>query len=215
MRGDSNQGIYTMTIVTPSWKRELKLDVYSLGRDKMFIRILEPDKEKGISTLRIKNEMWNYLPRVEKTLKIPPSLMLQPWMGSDFANDDLVKESSIVNDYTHKILSMGKIDGALVYKIDFTPKPDAPVIWGKMIRWIRKNDYIPLKEEYYSDNGKLIKVLEFSDIGPVSDRTIPRTWTMTPVNKTGYSTTIHLVDVQYDQPIEEETFSLMNLKRVQ
>ncbi len=213
IRGDSNQGIYTMNIQTPTWQRELKMHVTSLGRDKMFIRILSPEKEKGIGTLRIKNEMWNYLPRVEKTIKIPPSLMLQPWMGSDFANDDLVKESSIVNDYTHKIIEKNLEDDFYVVELD--PKPDAAVIWGKIIRWVRIEDFVPLKEEYYNENGKLIKVLEYSDIAQVSDRVIPRTWKMIPINKPGFSTTIHLVDVQYNQPIDESTFTLTNLKKVQ
>ncbi len=215
MRGNSNQGIYTMQIETPSWKRELKLDVHSLGQNKIFIRILSPQKEKGVGTLRIKNEMWNYLPRVEKTIKIPPSLMLQPWMGSDFANDDLVKESSIVNDYTHKIIKKETLEGQSTYIIELIPKPNAAVIWGKIVRFIRKDDYVPLKEEYYSDDGKLVKVLEYSDIAKVSERIIPRIWKMTPVHKPGHSTTVQLIDVQYNQPIDEQIFTLMNLKKIQ
>ncbi len=147
MRGDSRSGTYSMKIITSRWERELTLLVRSQGRDKMFIRILSPAKEVGIGTLRIKNEMWNYLPTVEKTIKIPPSMMLRPWMGSDFANDDLVKESSIVNDYTHKIIGHEDINGDAVLKIELTPKPDAPVIWGKLYQWIRTKDFVPIKEE--------------------------------------------------------------------
>lgn len=215
MRGNSNQGIYTMTVHTPDWQRRLKLHVYSLGRDKIFIRILEPAKEAGIGTLRIGNEMWNYLPSVERIIKIPPSLMMESWMGSDFANDDLVKESSLVHDYTHKILAEEKVDGWEAYKIRLLPKPNAAVIWGKVIRWIRKKDDVPLREEYYSDRGELIKVLTFSDIGPVSDRVIPRTWTMRSVKKKDHYTVIKLKDVTYDQPIDKNIFSMMYLKRAQ
>ena len=158
MRGDTNQGTYLMIIKTPNWQRELKLFVHSSGRDKIFIRILSPAKEAGIGTLRIKNEMWNYLPDVEKIIKIPPSMMLQPWMGSDFANDDLVKENSIVDDYTHLISDSRTFQGETVFKVELTPKPNAPVIWGKVIRWIRKKDYIPLQEAYYNERGELIKI---------------------------------------------------------
>src|SRR6185503_15340895 len=122
MRGDSIRGKYVMSIHTPSWERTLTLQVYGLGRTKMFIRILTPAKEAGIGTLRLDNEMWNYLPDIEKTLKIPPSMMLQPWMGSDFANDDLVKESSIVHDYDHELLSITSLDNDVAYKIQLTPK---------------------------------------------------------------------------------------------
>ncbi len=215
MRGNSYSGTYSMEIITTRWKRELTLFVHSMDRDKMFIRILTPPKEAGIGTLRLGNEMWNYLPSVEKTIKIPPSLMLRPWMGSDFANDDLVKESSIVNDYTHQIIDHEDIDGEAVLKIEFTPKPDAPVIWGKLYHWIRENDFVPLKEEYYSEKGKAIKVLEYSDIGQVSDRVIPRTWKMRSLTKKGHSTTIKLIDVTYNQPIDDVIFSMSYLRRVQ
>ncbi len=215
MRGDSHSGKYSMEIITPRWKRKLTLLVYSMGRDRMFIRILTPPKEAGIGTLRMGNEMWNYLPSVEKTIKIPPSLMLRPWMGSDFANDDVVKESSIVNDYTHKIIGTEDVDGESVLKIEFTPKPDAPVIWGKLFHWIRENDFVPLKEEYYNEKGIAIKVMEYSDIGKVSDRIIPRTWKMKSLTKKGRSTTIKLLDVTYDQPIDDTVFSMSQLTRVQ
>jgi outer membrane lipoprotein-sorting protein len=215
MRGDTNQGIYTMQVITPSWQRELKLQVNNKGRNRTLIRILEPAKENGIGTLRIDHEMWNYLPQVEKTIKIPPSLMLQPWMGSDFANDDLVKESSIVDDYTHHIEMTGTIDGKIIYKTVLTPKPDAPVIWGKLVRWIRAEDFVPLREDFYNEHGKIVKVLLYTDIGPVSDRIIPRTWTMLSKTKPGNSTIIRLMDVSYNEEIDDNIFTLQNLKKIQ
>ena len=215
MRGDSISGTYVMKIQTPSWERTLSLKVYSLGRNKMFIRILSPAKEAGIGTLRIDNEMWNYLPDIEKTLKIPPSMMLQPWMGSDFANDDLVKESSIVNDYNHQLVSITSLDDAVAYKIELTPKSTSAVIWGKRIQWIRLEDNVPLKEEYYDDKGELIKILTYSDIGKVSDRVIPRIWTMRSFIKPGFTTTIELKDVEYNLPLQNNIFTLQNLKKIQ
>lgn len=215
MRGDTNQGIYTMQVITPSWQRELKLDVYNKGRNRTLIRILSPAKESGVGTLRIDNEMWNYLPQVEKTIKIPPSLMLQPWMGSDFANDDLVKESSIVDDYTHYIEKTGLIDDRIIYKIVLTPKPDAAVTWGKLVRWIRKDDFMPMREDFYDEHGKPIKVLLYSDFGQISDRAIPKTWTMISKIKPGNSTIIRLIDVVYNEEINDNVFTLQNLKKVQ
>lgn len=215
LQGASNRGTYKMRVVTPSWTRELTLKVYSENKEKTFIRILSPAKEAGIGTLRIKNEMWNYLPNVERTIKIPPSMMLQPWMGSDFANDDLVNESSIVNDYTHSFVSAENIDGYKVHVIQLDPKPDAPVIWGKMMFWVREDD-VPLREEYYDERGKLIKVLDYSDIGKVSDRIMPRVWTMTSKVKAGHYTEIKLeTDVEYNVPIDPEIFTLPYLKKIQ
>jgi outer membrane lipoprotein-sorting protein len=215
MRGESIEGIYTMTIRTPGWQRSLRLKVTGQGRDKMFIRILAPAKEAGIGSLRIDHEMWNYLPDIEKTLKIPPSMMLQPWMGSDFANDDLVKESSVVNDYTHTLLSIDNLDGHTAYKIELTPKPEAAVIWGRRVQWIRLGDNVPLKEEYYDENGEIIKVLDYSNIGTVSDRVIPRTWTMTSLTKQGHYTVIELINVHYNLPVKNHVFTLQNLKKIQ
>jgi len=215
MRGDSISGKYIMNIHTPSWERTLTLQVYGLGRNKMFIRILSPAKEAGIGTLRIDNEMWNYLPDIEKTLKIPPSMMLQPWMGSDFANDDLVKESSVVHDYDHHLVSITSLDDHTAYKIELTPKSSAAVVWGRRVQWIRLDDFVPLKEEYYDDKGELIKILTYSDIGPVSDRVIPRLWAMQSFIKPGFSTTIQLKDVEYNRPLQNNIFTLQNLKKIQ
>lgn len=215
LRGDTNQGAYTMEVVTPNWRRTLELYVYSLGRDKIFIRILAPAKEAGIGTLRVKNEMWNYLPNVEKTIKIPPSMMAQSWMGSDFANDDLVKESSIVNDYTHILVVKEDMCGFAAYKIKLVPKPDAAVVWGKILFWVRRDDYVSLREEYYDEKNRLIKVLEYSDIGKVSDRVIPRAWKMSSALKENRYTIIKLKNVEYNKPIDDNVFTLENLKKIQ
>ena len=213
MRGDTQEGKYFMTVITPNWQRRLELYVYSKGRDKIFIRILSPAKEKGVATLRIKNEMWNYLPQVERTIKIPPSMMLQPWMGSDFANDDLVKESSIVNDYTHEIIDEKTIDAKVVYCIKLTPKPEAAVVWDKRIMWIQKDDFVPVRDEFYGRNNKLIKVLSYSKVKKISDRLIPTYWEMVSEIKKGHRTIIEVSDkVVYNKPIEDSIFSLQNLK---
>ena len=215
MRGDTSQGRYKMTVVTPGWQRTLELDAYSIGRDKTFIRIISPVKEAGVTSLRIENNMWNYLPKVERTVKIPPSMMLQQWMGSDFTNDDLVKESSIVYDYTHTIVADEKLGLDAAYKIELIPKPKAPVTWGKLIFWIRKDDFVPLREEFYAEHGKLIKTLEYSEIKQMSDRTIPTVWKMTSDIKNGYSTIIEVQNVVYNNQLDENIFTLANLKRAQ
>ncbi len=213
MRGDTQEGKYSMAITTPNWERRLELYVYSLGRDKMFIRILSPAKEKDTTTLRVKNEMWNYLPAVERTIKIPPSMMLQPWMGSDFANDDLVKESSIVNDYTHKLLSEENTEGQDVYVIELTPKPGSAVVWYKRIMRINKKDFTPVRDEFYGKNNKLIKTLSYSNVKKISGRSIPAHWDMTSEIKQGHTTIIEVSDsVVYNEPIDDSVFSLQNLR---
>jgi len=212
MRGDTLSGKYKMTVIRPKWKRTLKITAYNEGRDKTFIKILSPTKEKGITTLRIKNNMWIYHPKIERTIKIPPSMMFQPWMGSDFTNDDLVKESSIVNDYTHAVLAVEDINGYASYKIKLTPKPQAAVTWGKIILWVRKDGYVPLKEEYYNEKGKLIKTLNYSNIKHFSDRNIPSLWEMTSRLKPKNKTIIEVLEADYNKPVSEDIFTLNNLR---
>jgi outer membrane lipoprotein-sorting protein len=129
--GKTLQGEFEMTIATPRWQRTLALRAWMERPKRSFIRILAPAKEKGIGSLRIGAEMWNYLPNIERTIKIPPSMMLQPWMGSDFTNDDLVKQSSAVDDYTQRILRTETADGAAAYVVEALPRPDAAVVWGR------------------------------------------------------------------------------------
>ncbi len=215
MRGDTSTGLYEMTIKDPNWERTLRLRVWEKRKEKKtFIRILSPSKEAGIGTLKIGFEMWNYLPRVEKIIKVPPSMMMQAWMGSDFTNDDLVKESSIVEDYDHRMAGEVKVDGVDAYKIEATPKPDAPVVWDKILYWIRKKDYVPLRQEFYSEKGDLIRVMIFSDIREMGGRVIPTFWKMGPVKKEGRETTLRIIAVEYNRPIGDEIFTLKNLKKV-
>ncbi len=215
LRGDTASGTYEMTITDPRWTRTLKLLVWEKRLEKKsFIRILSPAKEKGIGTLKIESEMWNYLPRVERTIKIPPSMMMQPWMGSDFTNDDLVKESSIVDDFTHELLGVVDMDGHRAYHIVSRPRPDAPVVWDKIVYWLTVGDYLPLKEEFYSEKGELIRVMTFSEIKEVGGRLIPTYWEMVPVKKKGRMTSMRILDAVYNEPIDDAIFTLRNLKKV-
>ncbi len=211
--GQTLQGEFEMTITTPRWQRTLTLRAWMERPRRSFIRILAPAKEAGIGSLRIGAEMWNYLPNIERTIKIPPSMMLQPWMGSDFTNDDLVKQSSVVNDYTHRILRTESVNGAASYVIESVPKPDAAVVWGKILYWVRESDSIPLRQEYYNERNELVRALVLSDVGPMGGRTIPTKWEMRPVNEPGHVTTIVIRSAVYDQPIDTEIFTQRNLQK--
>ncbi len=211
--GKTLQGEFEMSIATPRWQRTLGMRVWMERPTRSFIRILSPAKEAGIGSLRIRSEMWNYLPNVERTIKIPPSMMLQPWMGSDFTNDDLVKESSIINDYTHKILATVRLDGQSVYQVEAIPKPDAAVVWGKIVYRVRSSDFIPLAVEYYDERGEMVRVMTYSEVRAIGGRTIPTRWEMRPVAKPANVTTIVVKNVVYNRPIDEEIFTQRNLQK--
>ncbi len=202
-----------MSVTTPSWQRTLKLQMWMERPDRSFIRIMAPAKEAGIGSLRIKSEMWNYLPSIERVIKLPPSMMLQPWMGSDFTNDDLVKESSIINDYSHRLLDIVTINGTSAYRIEALPKPDAAVVWGKIVFTVRQDNLIPLKEEFFTERGELARTMTFSDVRAIGGRTMPIRWEMRPIAKPGNVTIVTIEQALYDIPVDPDIFTQRNLQK--
>lgn len=213
LRGDSAHSVMEMTIVNPRWERTLKMESWEVGRKKTLVRILYPKKEEGVGSLKLDYQMWNYLPRVERVIKIPPSMMMSSWMGSDFTNDDLVKESSVVEDYTHELEGEVDLGGERAYKVVAIPKENAPVVWGKLVFFVRVDDYVPLRQEYFSERQELVRYLDFRDIKQMGGRTLPTTWEMVPVDKKGKKTIIRLIDIEFNLPIDESVFTLRNLKK--
>jgi len=140
-RGSSSIGEMTMIIERPSWSRTVSMKNWTLGNDYSLIYITAPAKEKGQVFLKRKKEMWNWVPNIERMIKIPPSMMMQSWMGSDFTNDDLVNESQLARDYTNSLLDEEEVDGYTCYKVELIPHEDAPVVWGKVIMWISKKEH--------------------------------------------------------------------------
>jgi outer membrane lipoprotein-sorting protein len=212
--GKTNRGLAEMTVITPRWTRTLELRFWMERPERTFIRILAPSKEAGIGSLRIKAEMWNYLPAVERTIKIPPSMMLQPWMGSDMTNDDLVKESSVVEDYTHTLAGTEDVEGMKAYRVESIPRPEAAVVWGKLVYKIRVADRLPLRQEYYDERGELVKAMSFREVRTLGGRLIPTRWEMRPVKKPQNKTVFLLKEISFDAPLDPEIFTLRNLQKV-
>lgn len=214
MQGNSNKSEMKMTIIRPDWKREITMKGWSLGRDYSLILITGPARDKGQAFLKRKNEMWNWQPSIDRTIKLPPSMMLQSWMGSDFTNDDLVKESSIVEDYTHTLKGDSVINGMPVYKIEMIAKPDAPVVWGKVIAFIDKKEYNQLLVRYYDEEDILINTLVLSDIKTIGGRVLPTKLEMIPADNPRQKTVITYMNLEFDIGLKEDFFSLQNMKRV-
>lgn len=210
-RSDSSSATVEMEITTPHWKRTLKMDFWSLGMEKTFIRILAPKKEKGTSTLRVGNEMWNYLPKTNKVIKIPPSLMMGSWMGSDFTNDDLVKEFTFLEDYTFGFTTIDNPEQGMLY-IKCTPREGRPIVWGHIIMAIRESDYIPLWYKYYDEKGKMMREMLYKDVKTFSGRKIPAVMELAPANKPGNKTVVRYLKATFDQKIDKSIFSLRNLR---
>jgi len=214
MKGKTSRGTYEMNVVTPEYSRNMKMEYWWDGEeDKALIKTIAPRKEEGNKWLKIGNEMWNYLKTTETTIKIPPSMMLQSWNGSDFTNDDLARESSLNDDYTHAIIAEEELNGAECWKIASTPKPDAAVVWGRLYTWVRKGDYLPSVTQYYDEKGKLVRYMVYSDFKTMDGRKIPATWTMYNKVKKGHRTEFIIEDVDFDAAIPERVFSFRELER--
>ena len=214
MRGTSNRSEMTMTIVRPEWSREIKMKGWAMGQDFSLILVQSPARDKGTATLKRDKEIWNWQPSIDRVVKLPPSMMMQSWMGSDFTNDDLVRESSIVHDYTHELLADTIMVDRETYKILLIPKEDAPVVWGKIHAYISKEDYIQLLVKYYDEDGFLINTMVLSEIKDVGGRTIPTVLEMIPADNPEHKTVITYRDIAFDVPIKESFFSIQNMKRV-
>jgi outer membrane lipoprotein-sorting protein len=212
-RGESSFGEVTMEIITAHWQRSLTMDVWSLGKECSLIKITLPIKEKGVATLKVEKNIWNYLPKINRVIKIPSSMMMASWMGSHFTNDDLVKESTFVDDYTYQLSFSGLQSGQFVYEIECIPKPEAAVVWGKVVIVVQKEGLIPLEELYYDEDGKLMRTMTFSDIRSLSGRTIPSIITLVPADKPNELTRIIYNSLQLGVDVDKNFFSLRNLKR--
>ncbi len=209
-RAKSAYATVEMEIVTPHWQRTLSMDTWSEGLKKTFIRITAPAREKDVATLRVDNEMWNYLPKANKVMKIPPSMMAGSWMGSDFTNDDLVKESSFFDDYSYGLFEPDSADPDLWY-IKCIPHENVAVVWGSVVIAIRKQGHIPVWQKYYDEKGNLMRVMTYSDVRTVDGRTIPMTLEMVPQNKAGHKTIIRYLELEFNVKLDPEIFSLRNL----
>lgn len=212
-RGKSAHGEMTMTITTAHWMRSLTLEFWSRGEDKSLVRIIAPAKEKGTSTLRVGNELWNYLPKVRRVIKLPSSMMAASWMGSHFTNNDLVKESRMAEEYTFEQSFAGERNGEEVIEITCLPKPEAAVVWGKVVVQVRRRDDLPLAIPYYDEHMQLARTMTFSDVKTLGGRQLPAKMTVVPADKPSESTVVDYQSIEFDAPLDDEVFSLRNLQR--
>ena len=210
-QGATSHAVMRMTITTASWTRELKLEAWGRGRDDFLARIMEPKKEAGIATLKVGDDIWNYLPKIDRVMQVPSSLMGEGWMGSHFTNDDLVRESRMADDYTFAVTFEGPRDGQSILEITLTPKPDAPVVWGKVVVEVTAQR-IAVRIRYFNEKGELARTLRFSEVEQVGERKVPTVARMTPTEDGEY-TEVRYLQWEFDVDVPEGRFSLRSLQR--
>ncbi len=206
--------VMSMTIIRPTWQRTVDFKNWSMGREYALTLITSPARDAGQTFLKRGNEMWSWNPSISRLIKLPPSMMSQGWMGSDYTNDDIMKESSVVNDYTHEIIAEDTVGGRICYKIKMIAKPEAVVVWGHQIRWIAKKDFLVMRAEYYDEDGYLVRTEIGSDIKTMDGRVIPTKLELIPEDEPGHKTVVVINDIKFNVPIAEDFFSQQNMKNL-
>lgn len=214
VRGKTSQGSMKMTIIRPNWTREMTLKSWSKGTEYSLILVTAPARDKGTGFLKREREIWNWQPSIDRVIKLPPSMMMQSWLGSDFTNDDLIRESSIIEDYEQNLLTSETIDGRDCYKIELIPREDAPVVWGKVLTWIDKTDFIQMKTEFYDEDDYLVNTMLGKNIKDMGGKMMASIMEVIPAEEEGHKTRVEYLELTFDKPIPESFFSLQNMKRV-
>lgn len=198
--------VMAMTIVRPTWQRTVEFKSWSKEDDYALTLVTAPAREKGQTFLKRGSEMWSWNPAISRLIKLPPSMMSQGWMGSDYTNDDILRESSVVNDYTHSIESSETVDGHDCWKIKLMAKKDADVLWGQQMWWVDKKEFIALKAELYDEDGYLVRSEKASDLKMMDGRLIPTLLELIPAENEGYKTLVKIVEMKFNIKIEESFF---------
>jgi hypothetical protein len=212
MRGTSSYTEITLHIIRPDWTRSMSMKAWTKGDHLALVLVTAPARDKGSASLKRDREMWNWVPRIDRVIKIAPSMLGQSWMGSDFTNDDLINQSSILVDYEHRIVGEALFDGTQTWVIDATPKPEAPVVWGKVRLWIGKDTFNQRKAAYYDEFDELINTLTTWDIKPLGGRQLPTRLEMQPADQPDRKTVLINTDAAFDFDLADDFFSQANMK---
>ena len=213
LRSDSSVGVYRIEVVRPSWRRVMRMKYWDDRiADRFFIRLLAPKKDKDTTFLKVGGNLWMYLPKLERDIKLPPSMMLNSWMGSDFTNDDLVKQSSTVDDYTHRVIDREGEGEASIITVESLPKPEAPVVWGKLVLRLRP-DGMPLDQVFFDERGAAVRRIVFEKVRTLGGRRTPTQWTVVPLDEPDTRTVLVIEEAEFDVAIAEQTFQRANLSR--
>jgi len=211
-RSDSSISEAKLIVTKPRRERTLEMKMWTRGEEKALILIQAPAREKGTATLKVEKNLWNYLPRIKRTIRIPPSMMLASWMGSDFTNDDLVKESSYSKDYVYELV--GPSEDPKGWHVRFTAKPDIVGLWNRFELVLSEDARIPLKAQYYDRKDRLARTLTWSDVKVFDGKRIPAHMTLIPEDQEeGHKTEMIYLDIKFDVDVPESTFSLSNLEQ--
>lgn len=210
-RAESSVGEARLTVIRPRSERTLEMKIWSKGDDKALIVIQSPPREKGTATLKVDDNLWNYLPRIKRTIRIPPSMMLSSWMGSDLTNDDLVKEAELTEDYTYELA--GKSEDPDGWLIRFTAKPGIVGLWNRFDLVVNPEGTLPLKADYYDRKDRLARTMTWDEVTVFDGKRLPARMTLVPTQEEGHKTILEYLSLDFNVDLPDSTFSLSELER--
>jgi outer membrane lipoprotein-sorting protein len=210
-RGEASVSKVRMTVHRPDWERQMTIKAWTLGKKNSLFYITDPPKDEGNGTLKRGADMWTYNPKVNRVIKLPPSMMSQAWMGSDFSNNDLAKSDSIIDDYVHTIEGETTMDGKKVYIVRSMPKPMAPVIWGMQKLYIREGDIL-VRQEFFDEDKALVKTMVGEQIETLGGRLFPRIWRMEKADAKGEYTQLDYLELEFRQSLPQRLFTVSSLR---
>lgn len=211
-RGTSSHARMSMTVVTRHWTRTMAMEAWSKGTERSLVRILSPQKERGTATLMVGNDMFTYLSKTDRTVKISGGMMGGSWMGSHFTNDDLVRASRLSDDYEAALSGQGALQGTPVFQLTLIPRPDAAVVWGKVVVTVRQSDLLPVGQVFHDEDGAAVKSLSFADFREVNGRVIPFQMKMLPLDEPGEFTQVTYELLDFEVPLQDDFFSVQSLR---
>ncbi len=214
MRGETSYAKMEMNIIRPTWERTIRFKSWARGTEYSLALITHPAREEGKTFLKRGTEMWSWRPAINRMIKLPPSMMSQGWMGSDYTNDDLINEASIVDDYQHRLLGEDTVRGYACYRVELTPTPDAPVVWGRIVMWIDQEEYYELRARYFDEDDALVKTHRSSEVKEFDDRMIPSRFEIIPADESGQRTVVRILEMDFGIQLDDSFFSQQNMKRV-
>ena len=214
LSGSRSAAEVSIRTVRPRWEHTMDAKIWNEGMDKTMILITGPAREKGTVFLRNGDEVWHYVPGIKKVVALPAA-MVQSWMGTDFTNDALINAGSLVEDYTHKLKGIVSVDGTPCYQIELVPKPEAAVVWGKVITHISVKQTLQLRTEFYDEDDYLITTLKASEIKDIGGQALPSKLTIIPADEEGFYTEMTYKKLDFNPTFAPDFFERSNMKQVQ
>ena len=211
-RSQSSHARMTMTVVRPRQTRELTLESWSKGEDRALVVIRAPAREAGTATLRTDEGLWSYGARADRLIRIPSGLLSESWMGSHLTNDDLMRETSYDDDY-QSVLAWVTRDGTRYLQVTLTPKPEAPVVYTRLVFLLTRDEWVPVRWEFY-DGDKMVRTISYEDVRQVAGRRLPLRMVIQPAGAPDERTVIEYRQLELDVPVADELFTRRGLRRV-